>query len=179
MTLLELLRLLREKDVLISGNEEELRIRYLKDNADIVMPELLGELTRHKGAIVDMLLQQGAMGSTLQEVREKWEQVQLRIKSRKNGPMIAALLMGCTVEDIGHNARALVVVIRTKELFCYTPLRKQGHREVIEWAVQCELQRDCRVRILPPLEATIQPAYDRQSYRDRASDDDDLSDAPF
>jgi hypothetical protein len=86
----------------------------------------------------------------IQEVKEKWEYVKRRVKSKKDGAKIAALLNGYTIVGIDEHTSVPVVVIAAGALFHYTTLQQQTHYDIIEWALKAELKRDCKVRMLPP-----------------------------
>jgi DNA polymerase-3 subunit gamma/tau len=86
----------------------------------------------------------------IQEVKEKWEYVKRRVKSKKDGAKVAALLNGYTIVSIEQQDGVPVVVIVASALFHYTTLQQQTHYDTIEWALKTELKRDCKVRMLPP-----------------------------
>ena len=94
---------------------------------------------------------------TLQEVKEKWEYIKRRVKSKKDGAMIAALLNGYTVVGIEQDAGLPVVAIRANAAFHYSALQKPGHHETIEWALKLELGQDCKVRMFPPGQGGLGP----------------------
>jgi hypothetical protein len=83
-------------------------------------------------------------------VKEKWEYIKRRVKAKKDGAMIAALLNGYTVVGIEQDAATPIVVIRANAAFHYSALQKQTHHETVEWALKLELTQDCKVRMLPP-----------------------------
>jgi DNA polymerase III subunit gamma/tau len=91
-----------------------------------------------------------SLSLTLQEVKEKWEYIKRRVKSKKDGAMIAALLNGYTVVGIEQDTVSPIVVIRANAAFHYSALQKQAHQETVEWALKLELRQDCKVRMLPP-----------------------------
>lgn len=86
----------------------------------------------------------------MEEVKERWEYVKRRIKSKKDGAKIAAFLNGYTLVGIEEQADVPVVVIAAGALFHYTVLQQQAHYDIIEWALKAELKRDCKIRMLPP-----------------------------
>jgi DNA polymerase-3 subunit gamma/tau len=86
----------------------------------------------------------------LQEVKEKWEYIKRRVKSKKDGAMIAALLNGYTVVGLDESDGLPAVIIRANAAFHYTTLQKPEHYETIEWALKLELRQACKVRMLPP-----------------------------
>jgi hypothetical protein len=86
----------------------------------------------------------------IQEVKEKWEYVKRRVKSKKDGAKIAALLNGYTIVGVEEQAGTPVVIIAAGALFHYTTLQQPTHYDTIQWALKTELKRDCKVRMLPP-----------------------------
>lgn len=92
----------------------------------------------------------GQLTLLIQEVKEKWEYVKRRVKSKKDGAKIAALLNGYTIVGIEEHSGIPVVVIAAGALFHYTTLQQQAHYDTIEWALKTELKRDCKLRMLPP-----------------------------
>jgi hypothetical protein len=90
-------------------------------------------------------------------VKEKWEYIKRRVKSKKDGAMIAALLNGYTVVGIEQDVGKPIVVIRANAAFHYSALQKPGHHETVEWALKLELTQDCKVRMLPPGQGGLGP----------------------
>jgi DNA polymerase III subunit gamma/tau len=84
---------------------------------------------------------------SIEEVREKWEYIKRRVKSKKDGPMVAALLNGYTIVGIEAGP---VVIIRANAAFHFSSLQKPEHQATIEWALTIELKQECKVHMLPP-----------------------------
>jgi DNA polymerase-3 subunit gamma/tau len=84
-------------------------------------------------------------------VREKWEYVKRRVKTKKDGAKIAALLNGYTVVAVEGTAARPVVVIQASAEFHYKIVQKnEEHQKLIEWAMKIELGQECRLRLLAP-----------------------------
>jgi hypothetical protein len=96
-------------------------------------------------------------GLVIQEVKEKWEYVKRRVRSKKDGAKIAALLNGYTIVNVEGHAGVPVVVIAATAPFHYTTLQKQAYYDAIEWALKAELNQDCKVRMLPPGQGGLGP----------------------
>jgi len=87
---------------------------------------------------------------SLADVKEKWEYVKRRVKTRKGGARIAAVLNGYTIVRVEAMQGLPVVVLMANAAFHYTALQKQEDHDTVEWALKIELQQECRVRLLPP-----------------------------
>ncbi len=93
---------------------------------------------------------------TVQQVKERWEYVKRRVRTRKDGPKIAAVLNGYIVVGIQQQATGLpVVLIRANASFHYAAIQKSEYHEVIEWAMKVELGQECRIRLLPPDDTSV------------------------
>jgi DNA polymerase-3 subunit gamma/tau len=92
---------------------------------------------------------------TVAQVKEKWEQIRKRVKTRKEGSIIGALLKDYTVVAVEGTDALPVVIIKAISDFHYKTVDSskayQGH---IEWALKIELGQQCRLRLLPPTEAS-------------------------
>ena len=92
---------------------------------------------------------------TVGDVKEHWEDIKRRIRSRKNGAKIAALLNGCNVVRIeGTEALPIVIIVANAE-FHYTALQKKEDQDLIIWALKIELGFECGMRLLPPGSAGV------------------------
>ncbi len=87
---------------------------------------------------------------TLQDVKEKWELIKRRVKSKKDGAKIAAFLNGFSVVGVEGSATLPIVIIRANMEFHYKSLQNTAHHTAIEWAMKVELQQECKLRLLPP-----------------------------
>ena len=88
---------------------------------------------------------------TIEEVREHWEYIKKRVKSKKDGAKIAALLNGYIIIGVEGTQALPVVVIRANADFYYTTLQQNtSHHATVEWAMKVELKRECRLRLLGP-----------------------------
>lgn len=87
---------------------------------------------------------------TVSQVKEKWEFVKRRIKTRKDGHRIAAFLNNYAIVGVDGSKEIPIVVIRAGGTIHYNQLQKPECQETIEWAMKVELGQECRVRMLPP-----------------------------
>jgi DNA polymerase-3 subunit gamma/tau len=88
---------------------------------------------------------------TVAQVKEKWEYVKRRVKTKKDGAMVAALLNDYTVVLIEGSGTQPVVVIQALADFHYKAIHKsESKQKLIEWALKIELGQECRIRLLPP-----------------------------
>jgi DNA polymerase III subunit gamma/tau len=87
---------------------------------------------------------------TVEDVKERWEYIKRRVRSKKNGARIAALLNGCHIIRIeGSEALPVVIIVANAE-FHFTALQKKEDQDLIIWALKIELERECGMRLLPP-----------------------------
>ncbi len=91
---------------------------------------------------------------TVAEVKEKWENIKRRIKTRKDGSKIQAVLNGYTILAVENTSSLPVLVLQASGKFHYEALQKDEHRKSIEWAMKIELGQECQVRLLPPGQPT-------------------------
>ena len=89
---------------------------------------------------------------TLEMVKEHWEYVKRRVKTRKGGAKVAAFLNsnGYSVVRVEGTDELPVVVIMASSAFHYSGLQKKEDQELVEWALKIELGRECSLRLLPP-----------------------------
>ncbi len=87
---------------------------------------------------------------TIAEIKEKWELIKRRIKTKKDGSMIAAILNDYTIVSIEGTRDLPIIVLKASAKFHYDMLQKDDRRKVIEWGLKLELGQECQVRLLPP-----------------------------
>ena len=91
---------------------------------------------------------------TVAEVKEKWEYIKRRVKTKKDGAMVAALLSNYTVVLVEGTGTRPVIVIKAQAEFHYKAVHKdEDKQKLIEWALKIELGQECRVRLLSPSQA--------------------------
>jgi DNA polymerase-3 subunit gamma/tau len=129
------------------GDTEDLTTSVSKDNANV---HGYGPLLADPVAAIAPQSVGGEPSLTVPQVKEKWEFVKRRIKTRKDGHRIAAFLNNYTIVGVEGNAEIPVVVIRAGGAIHYKQLQKPECQETIEWAMKVELGQECRVRMLPP-----------------------------
>jgi DNA polymerase-3 subunit gamma/tau len=95
-----------------------------------------------------------AASLTLEQVREKWEFVKKRVKTKRDGAKIAAVLNGYTIIAVEATAELPIVILKATAEFHYAALQKDDYHEAIAWALGIELEQRCRVRLVPPGHAT-------------------------
>lgn len=88
---------------------------------------------------------------TVQDIKEKWEYIKRRVRTKKDGPVVAALLNDYTVVTIEGTRTLPIVLIRAKSDFHFNAIHKsEARHNIVEWAMKIELGQECRVRLLPP-----------------------------
>jgi DNA polymerase-3 subunit gamma/tau len=87
---------------------------------------------------------------TVQQVKDKWEQIKRRIRTKKDGVKVAPLLNDFAVFAVEGTAEQVVVVIRAAHDWHYKTLAEKERFEFVEWAMKLEFGMECRVRLVPP-----------------------------
>lgn len=87
---------------------------------------------------------------TVQDVKNSWEMVKRRVRTRKDGGKIAAILNGFTVVAVEGTNELPVIAIKASAEFHFKTLQKSESHEAIEWALKLELERECRIKLLSP-----------------------------
>ncbi len=87
---------------------------------------------------------------TVAEIKEKWELIKRRVKTRKDGSMIAAVLNDYTIVSVEGTRDLPIIVLKASAKFHYDTLQKEERRKAIEWALKMELGQECQIRLLPP-----------------------------
>ncbi len=87
---------------------------------------------------------------TVAEIKDKWENIKRRVKSRKDGGMIQAVLNGYTIENVEGSQDLPIVLLRASGKFHFDTLQKEERRKSVEWAMKVELGQECQIRLLPP-----------------------------
>ncbi len=88
---------------------------------------------------------------TVADVKEKWELVKRRVKTKKDGAIVAALLNDLPVVLVEGTATQPMLVMRPSAEFHYKAIHKSEERQrLIEWALKIELGQECRIRLLSP-----------------------------
>ncbi len=96
---------------------------------------------------------------TVSQVKEKWEVVKRRVKTKKDGAMVAAVLNGYAVVAVEGTSTQPVVVIKASADFHYKTIQKSEERQkLIEWALKIELGQECRLRLLSPTQPVPPPS---------------------
>src|SRR5437764_12667668 len=87
---------------------------------------------------------------TIQQVKDKWELIKRRIKTKKDGGKIAPLLNDFAVFAVEGTTELPVVVIRAAHDWHYKTLAEKERLEFVEWAMRLEFGMECRLRLLRP-----------------------------
>jgi DNA polymerase III subunit gamma/tau len=88
---------------------------------------------------------------TMHDLKNKWEYVRRRIRTKRDGSKVAAFLNGYTIIGVEGSAELPIVVIKANASFHYASLQnKKEYQEIIEWGLKIELGQECRIRLLPP-----------------------------
>ncbi|GCF10865.1 DNA polymerase III subunit gamma/tau [Dictyobacter arantiisoli] len=87
---------------------------------------------------------------TIDTVQDKWEAIRRRVKTRKDGSKIAALLSGYTILGVEGTAQLPIIVGKAIADFHYKTLQNDEYNATIRWALKIELNIECDIRLLPP-----------------------------
>lgn len=87
---------------------------------------------------------------TLADVKEKWEDVRKRVKTRSDGFKIAALLGGYTILGVEGTSQQPIIVCKAAADFHYKTLQNDSYYETIRWALKIEMNMDCNIHLLAP-----------------------------
>lgn len=95
---------------------------------------------------------------TLEQVQEKWADIKRRVRTKKDGAIVMALLKDYSVVGVEGTSLLPVVVIKASSDFHYKSIQKsETYQKLIEWALKIELERESRVRLLSPTQTV--PAF--------------------
>lgn len=94
---------------------------------------------------------------TLMDITERWELIRKRVRTRKDGSKIAALLGGYKVLGVEGTAQLPIVVCKANADFHYKTLQNDEYYTTIRWALKMELDIECDVRLLSPQAQVIIP----------------------
>jgi hypothetical protein len=130
-----------------SVEAEELMVQVSEDEADT---DGYDQLLANPATTTTLQSSDGEPSLTVAQVKEKWEFIKRRIKTRKDGHKIAAFLNSYAIVGVEGSTEIPVVVIRAGGTVHYNTLQKPEYQETIEWAAKVELEQECRVRMLPP-----------------------------
>lgn len=102
--------------------------------------------------MVDVPDEDSGGGLTIHDVKESWEQVKRRIKTKKDGAKIAAILNGYTVVGVENGAQPVVTIQAQGDFHYKMFYQKNEYIAIIEWGLKIalELAQGCRVKLLPP-----------------------------
>ncbi len=88
---------------------------------------------------------------TIEEVKELWHYVMRRVKCKKDGAKVAALLGGYTIISIEGTQGLPVIVLQAKVDFYYSALSSRADcLTALEWAIKVELKQECKIQLIKP-----------------------------
>jgi DNA polymerase-3 subunit gamma/tau len=88
---------------------------------------------------------------TIHDVKEKWELIKRRIRTKRDGAKVAAFLNGYTIVGVTGTSDLPIVLIQANAQFHYSSLEKKSeYHDIIKWGMAVELGQECHVRLLPP-----------------------------
>lgn len=95
---------------------------------------------------------------TIEDFNEHWNYIKKRVKSKKDGAKIAALLNGCLIEGVDNEKSVPTVIFRSTHNFYYNRLTQNIYcLATLEWAMSVELKRECKALLLPPIASSDCP----------------------
>lgn len=94
---------------------------------------------------------------TLADVKEKWEQIKRRVRSRKEGMIAASVLNDFAVVAVQGTANDVVVIAQAAHIWHYSRMQEDSSIKVVEWALKIELGQECRVKFLSPEQLVTLP----------------------
>ncbi len=100
---------------------------------------------------------------TVEAVRSRWDYVKKRVKSKKDGAKISALLNGYIVVTVEVIQNIHVVIIQANADFFYNALSSGLQNNInwlpaIEWALKVELGCECKLSLKPRWNDVPQPS---------------------
>ncbi len=90
---------------------------------------------------------------TLAQVKERWESILRRIRSKKDGAKVAALLRGYDIVGVNENEDVPIVMLKARSFFHYAAIQQGGYQQSIEQVFKRQLEQECRLHLLSPEES--------------------------
>lgn len=112
---------------------------------------------QEEGGSSDEDVQQEMPPFTIADVKEKWEQIKRRVKSRKEGMIAASVLNDFAVVAVQGNADEALVIAQAAHAWHYSKMQQESNIKVVEWALKVELGQECRVKFLSPEQSVTLP----------------------
>jgi len=103
-------------------------------------------------------VQQDIPSFTLIDVKEKWEQIKRRVKSKKEGVIASSVLNDFAVVAVQGTADDAVVVAQAAHAWHYSKMQQESSVKVVEWALKIELGQACRIKFLSPEQSVTLPS---------------------
>jgi len=86
----------------------------------------------------------------VQQVNDAWEDVRKRTRQKTPSGTMAAMLGLYKILDVEGTAEQPVVVIQSEKQAHYKYVKDEDRYKILEWALEMEFNRPCRVRLVPP-----------------------------
>ncbi len=96
------------------------------------------------------LVPPNAIPLTVQQVKDAWEDVRKRTRQKTPSGTMAAMLGLYKILDVEGTAEQPVVVIQSEKQAHYKYVKDEDRYKILEWALEMEFNRPCRVRLVPP-----------------------------
>ncbi|WP_160145684.1 toll/interleukin-1 receptor domain-containing protein [Dictyobacter aurantiacus] len=87
---------------------------------------------------------------TLQKIKDSWEIIRQRVRSRSDGVKIAAILAGFDIISLVSKGDVNVITLKAHTEFHYKTLNYEGYLKSVIWVMESILDGKCQLRILPP-----------------------------
>jgi DNA polymerase-3 subunit gamma/tau len=87
---------------------------------------------------------------TLADVKEKWEQIKRRVKTKKGGTVVASVLNDFAAISVQGTATLAIIVAQATHVWHYKKIQDEEYHKVIAWALKIELGQECQMRFLSP-----------------------------
>ena len=95
---------------------------------------------------------------TLADVKEKWEQIKKRVKSRKEGSrLVGPLLNDFAVVAVQGTSHEAIILAQAAHPWHYEQIQQKDYHKLVEWALKIELGQECRIKFLSPTQSVTLP----------------------
>jgi hypothetical protein len=101
-----------------------------------------------QSTVDDLVTTTEAPRLAIDQVKKKWETILQRLKLRKDGKKVAALLRGYDIVAVDNSTDLPIIILKAKSLFHYHAIQKGGYQPDIEWVLKVELEQECRLLLL-------------------------------
>jgi hypothetical protein len=129
----------------VEGNTEYVEVQFKSERRRLSMD--FAKLEKIQQEQEDMSLPDSPT-LTLGAVKEQWDHIKKRCKTKKDGAKVAAMLNGFDIVGIEANEGHPVVIIQAKANFYYHTLSEAYPQAIAEWAMGVELKQPCKLRLI-------------------------------